>query len=491
MKKGFIAIIIFLIPLFAQSQFLMRRQSTVVQPVDSADINYYSKKNGWAAAAQNFSLNMAIWGFDRYVLNEDFAKIGFKSIKTNLTEGFYWDNDQIGTNMFLHPYHGSLYFNSARSRGYNFWESGGFALGGSAMWELFMENEHPSINDIIATPIGGLALGEVLYRTSDLALDDRTTGGERFKHELIAFLIAPTRGLTRILNGDAWKVRPTSGRQFGVPMISVEASAGIRVLELRDDFFDKGIGGVVNLNMEYGDRYNNDNPKPFDYFSIRTQLNVQASQPALGQINVIGRLWAAELIDSSKDFLGIGIYQHFDYYDSDTISSVSNEIPYKIATPAAFGVGLIHKSKRFKDWDFNSYFHFNGILLGAALSDHYKVDNRNYNLASGFGLKSGANISYKDKIGVSWIYEGYRMFTWKGYPQGTDLETVDYNELNAQGDKSNATLNTSSLKVDLKLREHLYLTGVGTFYRRSTHYKYFDDVYSTTAEGQLMLTYKF
>ena len=178
-------------------------------------------------------------------------------------------------------------------------------------------------------------------------------------------------------------------------------------------------------------------------------------------------------------------------YDSDTISSVSNEIPYKMATPAAFGVGLIHKSKRFADWDFNSYAHINGILLGATLSDHYKVSERNYNLASGFGWKTGINISYKDKIGVSWLYEGYRLYTWKGYPEGTDLATVDYNELNAQGDKSNATFNTSSLRVDLKLRDQWYLTGIGSFYRRSTHYKYFDSVYSKTGEGKLMLTYKF
>lgn len=470
----------------------MRHQSTKIQAPDSTDILYYSKKNGFAAAAQNFTLNMAIWGFDRYILNADFAKISFKSIKKNLTEGFYWDNDQIGNNMFLHPYHGSLYFNSARSRGYNFWESGAFTFGGSAMWELFMENEHPSINDIIATPVGGLALGEVLYRASDLALDDRTRGGERFKHELIAFLIAPTRGLTRILNGDAWKVRRSPGRQFGVPMISVEASAGIRVLELRDEIFDKGIGGIFKLDMEYGDRYNNDNPKPYDYFTIRTQLNFQQSQPMLGQVNIIGRLWAAEIIDSSKDFLGLGIYQHFDYYDSDTISKTSNEIPYKIATPAAFGVGLIHKSKRFTDWDFNSYAHFNGILLGAALSDHYKVSYRDYNLGSGFGWKSGINISYKDKIGVSWLYEGFRLFTWKGYPKGMDLSLIkDYNELNAQGDKSNATLNTSSIKIDIKLKNQMYLSGVGAVYRRSTHYKYFDDVYSISAEGQIMLSYKF
>lgn len=469
----------------------MRHYTTKTKPADKADIEYYSKKNGWGAAAQVFGINMGIWGFDRYVLKSDFAYIGFRSISDNLKGGFYWDNDQIGTNMFLHPYHGSMYFNSARSRGFDFWLSGAYALGGSAMWELFMENEHPSTNDIVATPIGGLALGEVLYRASDLALDDRTRGNERFKHEAIAFLISPARGLTRIINGDAWKVRSTPGRQFGVPLISAELSVGVRVLELKDDIFDRGVGMTTHMSMEYGDRYDSENTKPYDYFTINADVNVQKSQPLLGKINIIGRLWGSELLDTKKDFFSIGIYQHFDYYDSDTISNSSNEIPYKIAAPAAFGVGLVHQSKRFADWDFNSSIHLNGIILGSALSDHYRVAERNYNLGSGFGAKGSINISYKDIIGVSGNIEYYRLYTWKGYDKDVDLSTVDYNELNAQGDRSNASLTTSSIKAELKLRKQLYLTSVGTFFKRSTHYRYFEDVYSTSVEGKFMLTYKF
>jgi len=152
---------------------------------------------------------------------------------------------------------------------------------------------------------------------------------------------------------------------------------------------------------------------------------------------------------------------------------------------------LIHKSKRFANWDFNSFIHINGILLGASLSDHYRVDNRNYNLGSGFGGKAGVNISYKDIIGVSAFINNFKIYTWKGYAPGLDLSSVDYNELNVQGDKSSATLTTTGIKAQLKLKKSLYLTGIGTFYKRSTHYKYYDDVYSTSAEGKILLTYKF
>ena len=76
------------------------------------------------------------------------------------------------------------------------------------MWEFFMENEYPSLNDIVATPVGGMALGELTYRASDIVLKDDATGWERVGREAAAFLIAPTRGLTRIINGDAWRVVP-------------------------------------------------------------------------------------------------------------------------------------------------------------------------------------------------------------------------------------------------------------------------------------------
>ncbi|MFV0417577.1 MAG: DUF3943 domain-containing protein [Dysgonomonas sp.] len=490
-NKLYLVIILLIVSLSTQAQFAIRHQVSTPRPPDSLDIAYYSKKNGWLAASKVFGLNMGIWAFDRYVQKAEFAYVNIHTIKKNLRHGFVWDNDQMGTNMFLHPYHGNLYYNSARSNGFNFWESGMFALGGSAMWELFMENEYPSVNDIIATPIGGLSLGEVLFRTSDLVLDDSRTGRNRVGRELAAFVIAPTRGLSRIISGDAWKRRSTTGRQFGVPDVSVEVSAGIRVLEFKEPILDKGVGGAIDVNIEYGDKFASENEKPYDYFTFKSNLNIHSSQPLLSQLNILGRLYVTDLIEDDKDFLSLGFYQHFDYYDSDTISKTSGEIPYKFCTPASFGAGLIYQSKRTKRFTFDAYLHANLILLGGTLSDHYVVDMRNYNLASGFSTKIGFNTAYKDKISVSGNYEVYRMFTWKGYPQDIDWNTIDVHEFNYQGDRSQAILHAVSLRADLKLRKQLYLTAIGYNYTRDTNYRYFDDVYSNTSEGRLMLTYKF
>lgn len=359
------------------------------------------------------------------------------------------------------------------------------------MWEMFMENEYPSTNDIIATPIGGMALGEVLYRASDLILDDRKTGASRFGLEFASFVVSPMRGLTRIINGDAWRKRATSGKQFGVPDVSVDISAGVRALELQDEIFDKGVGFASEIDVEYGDRFDADNRRPYDYFSVRAKLNIQASQPVLGQFNIVGRLAGKELVDNRKHYLSLGLYQHFDYYDSDTISSVSAKTPYKFCTPASFGGGLIYKRKSGKRWDIDGYAHLNAILLGGALSDYYRVEERNYNLASGYSTKVGFNLIYKkDKFSISTTYDVYHMFTWKGYPQDMDWEHYNSKTLNAQGDRSMAILHATGLRLDIKLRKGLYLTGDYMNYTRHTRYKHYENVFSSTSEGRLMLTCK-
>lgn len=473
------------------SQLAIRRQVATPKVPDSLDISNYSAKRGIRAGTMVFGVNMGVWAFDRYIRKADFAYINMHTIKDNFKHGFVWDNDAMGTNMFMHPYHGSLYFNAARSNGYNYWQSSLYAFGGSFMWEMFMECEYPSTNDIIATPIGGMALGEVFYRASDLILDDRRTGASRFGLEFAAFVVSPMRGLTRLINGDAWRKRSTSGKQFGVPDVSVDISMGVRALELKDDILDKGVGFASEIDVDYGDRFDADGRKPYDYFSVKAKLNIQKAQPVLGQLNIVGRLAGKELVDNKKYYLSLGLYQHFDYYDSDTISSVSAKTPYKFCTPASFGAGFIYKSKRFKRWDIDGYAHLNGILLGGALSDYYRVEERNYNLASGYSTKVGFNFIYKkDKFSASTTYDVYHMFTWKGYPKNINWEHYDPKTLNAQGDRSTAILHATGLRLDLKLRKGLYLTGAYMNYTRTTRYKYFDNVFSSTSEGRLMLTCK-
>ena len=47
------------------------------------------KKHPWRAAAETFGMNVGVWAFDRYVMNEDFAKISIGSIRRNASMVLY------------------------------------------------------------------------------------------------------------------------------------------------------------------------------------------------------------------------------------------------------------------------------------------------------------------------------------------------------------------------------------------------------------------
>src|ERR671910_3824315 len=122
----------------------------------------------WQAASGVAAVNGLTWFYNWHVQRWAWANVGTRSWWENLQGGFAWDDDAFGANQIAHPYHGGLYFNSARASGYDFWGSTPFVAAGSLSWELFTENVRPSINDLINTTLGGIALGEVAYRMGSL-----------------------------------------------------------------------------------------------------------------------------------------------------------------------------------------------------------------------------------------------------------------------------------------------------------------------------------
>lgn len=475
----------------ALPQIPIRIRVTDEIPPDSTDVARMTEKHFWRASAEVVGFNIGLWAFDRYVQHGDFSYINIHTIKRNFREGFKWDNDKLGTNTFLHPYNGSLYFNAGRSNGFNFWQSELYAIGGSAMWELFMENEYPSTNDFIATPIGGAALGEVLFRASDAVLDDRLTGGARAGREIACFLLSPMRGINRIVTGEAWKIRPTRGRLYGQPNFALRASVGYRALEYNGHFRDTHQGLAMQIDAEYGDRFEVRSTSPYDYFTFKAQLQVMKTQPLLTQIELKGRLLARELFDKHDSKGSIGLYQHFDFYDSDTIGSL-HKVPFKLGIPASVGAGFMFRDIDRKHHTFDCFAHANAIILGSILSDHYTTDDRNYNWASGFSLKGGANfVFHKNRLAISLSHNYYRLFTWIGYKYGTDLRVVDFRKLNVMGDKSVASLNMTEARVDWRVWRHVFATFLFTNYARSSHYRDFLPVKTNSISIALMASYKF
>jgi hypothetical protein len=160
------------------------------------------------AVANVALLNWAIWQYDWIISHVDVYRVTGRDISANIRHGFTFDNDSLAANFFGHPYGGGQYMGAARSAGLGFWGSVPYVLVSSALFEYVSEWQFPSTNDVIATSLGGIAFGEMLFRLSSLALDDSSRGVRRFAHELVAAGILPARGATRFLGGQSWADGP-------------------------------------------------------------------------------------------------------------------------------------------------------------------------------------------------------------------------------------------------------------------------------------------
>ena len=451
------------------------------------------KKHPWKAALEAFAINVGVQCFDQFVMNEEFAKISFHSIKHNIETGFVWDNDQFSTNLFAHPYHGGLYFNAARSHGMNFWESVPYSFCGSLMWETTCEIEPPAINDLMATTIGGVCLGEVTYRISDLVYDDRLRGFPRFWREFLGTIICPIKGLNRILSGDAWRVRGRYYKyhDYGRSPVSFSASAGYRYLADNNTLFRGEGNPYVRFNLVYGDPFDGATTKPYDYFTLDATFGLSSNQPFITGLHLLGRLWSVPVEVSKGTEMEFGIFQHFNYYDSQPVKDGTSLVPYRISEAASVGPGIIYRFPQVGNLTkLEQRIFVDGILLGGSLTDYYNVIDRDYNMGSGYSVKAVSLMEFGKVASFQIGADYYRIFTWKGY-EGKDLATTDPLYLNAQGDKGNASLLVVNARFGLALSNRLKLDFNVSNYWRDTHYSYHDDVRSKTFDLSLGLQYQF
>ncbi len=154
-----------------------------------------------------------------------------------------------------HPYQGSLSFGAARSAGLGFWASSAYPFAFSALWELAGETERASINDQVTTTVGGIVLGEILYRASDWIRGD---GRSVWRHA-VATLLSPVSTVNRtlVVGGDPEPPAPLrlSAGVGALTTTAFDAGAG-RVAPSLDLRLTLGVPGSPGWKFE----------RPFDHF---------------------------------------------------------------------------------------------------------------------------------------------------------------------------------------------------------------------------------
>jgi hypothetical protein len=315
----------------------------------------------WHAAGGVLTLNGLPWAYNWYLQRWPWAKVGPRAWGNNLRAGFVWDDDCFLDNQLAHPYHGSLYLNSARTSGYGFWGSLPYVALGSVSWELFFESVKPSLNDFVNTTLGGMALGEVTYRLSSLFGSRRGSERNPFARELGAIVLSPiSQAQGRLLRG---------GRESG--------PAGESPLK---DVGWVGVGRRSNRTYamfayEYGSPFDQKVTKPYDAFEVSLQLG--PDRRLVRHLGISGLLARRDLSRSSRSQVVLALYQHYDYDDLPRFQfagqSVSGALLFRreIGPRAHLRVGT----------------NVEALLLGAISSDQGQYWRRDYDYGAGAGTR--------------------------------------------------------------------------------------------------------
>jgi uncharacterized protein DUF3943 len=322
----------------------------------------------WQAAAGVAAVNGLTWFYNWHVQRWDWANVGTRSWWENMRRGFAWDDDVFGANQLAHPYHGSLYFNAARSGGYDFWGSAPYVAAGSLSWELFTENVRPSLNDLINTTLGGIALGEAAYRMSSLL----TSKGAGFGREIGAFAISPVAGTHALVHG--------RGRRVDNARLPLSESSAVLVAVGQRKGIEGSPAGMaggrsfVGLTVQYGSAFGEHLRRPYDAFEFSLHLSPQ-EHVVLTHLAVSGVLSRRTLVRSPGSQLFLALFQHYDYDD----------LPFSKASSQSLSGALLFRRTAGPRTQIDLGLHLEAVPLGAVSSEYHGFRRRDYDFGPGLG----------------------------------------------------------------------------------------------------------
>jgi len=365
-----------------------------LEPTDLAAVPKVAEQAPGLAAFNALAANVLVWGYSKYLARADWADITLETMRGNLRGPWEYDPDAFLTNQFGHPYQGSLSFTSARAAGLGFWWSVPYPIVMSTLWELFGENENPSINDTITTPVAGTFLGEVLFRMSSMILDGggATPGVWR---ELGAAAVSPMVGLTRLERGDRYRVRQLELIPVHFEVAATGSFSGQAIFE-GDTQTTSGLIG-------FSTRVTHGLPvpgwslrKPFDHFDFAGGMEI-ASTPLFNLAVrglMLGRSFGEAEGTMGRGFWGLwGIYEAFSPGVFRTSTS-------------ALGLGAVRQWA----WRSGMAISLTGIGaagFGAAGADRVTTDARNYHFGMNTLILVDARLYAADRGLVSAAFRQY------------------------------------------------------------------------------------
>jgi len=419
------------------------------------------EKNNGLMAVDLTLLTVGVWLPSR-LLGTEWAYIGFNTVKENMKTGFVWDHDDWAMNQWGHPLHGGQFYNAARTNGYSFWGSIPITMTGSMAWELFMEAEPPSINDLISTTAGGVYMGETAYRISSMILDNTATGSERTFREIGAFLVNPIRGFNRLVTGQSGKVAMNPD-DWMPSYLGGHLTAGTNHVADGTDLSNSMPAYLLKGKFLYGDPFDDlADPDPFDYFTIRAALTLHGRFPFIHEVSGTGLLYGRKFDHGEDNRSMFGVFHDYDYFDSQVYQFGGQSV----------GGGIFSRFNSESPMQILTGVQLNAVLLGGSNVGFETAAGRQYNYTTGAKFKMFGMLDHRKYGSFSIRYWIYWFHTLSG---------IDGNEYIHW---AQATLNPRIYKK----------WGLGleyTYYLRNSYFHDYPEMHLQNIELRTFVSYRF
>ena len=421
-----------------------------------------SRNLGWGIA-ETLGINWVSSGFNEYVRNANFNQISPRSWWYNLDHGLTYDDNEFRTNQYSHPINGGMYFNSGRSNGFGFWSSSLFALGGAFYWECCGETHPMSYNDLVSTGIGGMAVGEEMYRLSSQLLNNQATGKGRVFREIGGLVLDPVRGLNRALSGRFTGVHdnPSEPLDWRPPQVRFFVFTGARVIGEGESITENTkTYGFVGLNHSYGNVFDNERRKPFDHMVSDYQFSPGDKQFRT-LLRIRGDLWSKALGGGDRPKYAFAIVQHFDYYKNKA---------YEFGQQA-FGPSLFARYRLSNSWGLGLRWDGMAAVLSAVNADYSFLAQvgdrerfREYDYGPGLGTGFELNLSHSRHQILSLMYRLH----WINVKNGSIFNKND--ERGLEGSDADHTLQAAGGRLFVPLFGSVGLGVDGLVVLRKSNY---------------------
>ena len=340
--------------------------------------------------------------YNRFVTNAEWSQVTFATIWRNMRSNVVWDDNDFQTNQLAHPLQGGFYFNSFRSNGYSFGASALAAGAGAYLWEIAGETYSPSANDLLNTTLGGIVLGEMMYRLSNLVLDNTATGSGRVWREIAGFALSPWNGLNRLTDGRSRTIAPTPP-EWRPAIVQGFLDVGARLLGTEgnsEDVTDSPVRNpAINLRLVYGRPVQDLVGRPFSTFTIGSELVVGSGRQALQFLSVAGNLGGSVLHDGARARHVFAVTMNYDYSFLPTSDTTPTAVIFNYGAQS-FTAGVHSAFQLSPHWQLTTEVLGRGVALAAVRSDYYDVVDpdesefsRNYDLGPGLGGRIGAVLA--------------------------------------------------------------------------------------------------